>query len=435
MSIFRSERPARGLARFVGPALLLFLSPLLVAPAESAGDPPHRLYLPIAQSFAESLRWSNPVQIDASGRQSGSQLDPVVALDDFGNSYALWREQCPDCRNYFSYRAVGTAGWSAPEPLHDTGRLQAPASITTDPQGNLYVFWSELGGPFLLRRSPTGSWSQPEVVTMPEGSGDFQLAADAMRRLHLLYKIYQGDYQAPIDLFYSFRDETGVWHAPEQVNDRSGSLTYKDGPSGTPSLAVDGAGNAHAAWREVDYWGNWLMYSSDRRPDGSWSPNEVVELVSGANAPSLAADEKGNLYLAFAKNKNGVALVRFAYRPAGEQWLPSVQINAPEPGLLPWGEYGGPSLQIDRQGAVYVIWPTDEFEGDARIYFDWRAPITGDATDPTRWHDDEAFVTFYVAESQGLAAGPVGNLIAVWTQRSPALGELPLRKIYAATRP
>jgi hypothetical protein len=103
--------------------------------------------------------------------------------------------------------------------------------------------------------------------------------------------------------------------------------------------------------------------------------------------------------------------------------------------LLPWGELEGPSLQIDQNGAVYVIWPADEFDEDSRIYFDWRAPITGDATDPTRWHDDEVFVKFYIAESQGLAAGPDGNLIAVWTQRSPALGELPLRKICAATRP
>lgn len=307
--------------------------------------------------------------------------------------------------------------------------------MTTDRQGNLYVFWSELGGPFLLRRSPTGTWSEPEVVAVPNGSGDFHLAADARGRLHLLYKIYQGDYQAPIDLFYSMRDENGLWHAAEQVNDRPGSLTWKNGPSGTPSLAVDGAGNPHAAWREVDYWYNWQIYTSDRRPDGTWSVNEILEPASGNDSPSLAADEKGNLYLAFAKNKNGVAQVRFAYRTVGEQWLPSVQINAPEPGLLQWGELEGPSLQIDQSGAVYVIWPADEFDGDSRIYFDWRAPIAGDATDPTRWHDDEAFVKFYIAESQGLAAGPNGNLVAVWEQRSPSSGELPLPKIYSATRP
>jgi hypothetical protein len=439
VSIFRSKPSARGLARFVVPALalLFFLSPIILTPAESAGDSPYHRYLPLVQSYAEpTIQWSTPVQIDASGRQA-SQYNPAVALDANANAFAVWTEgYSPDNRLYFSHRAAGAGeAWSPPVPLHDTGRYQDQASITTDPQGNFYVFWPEQGGPFLLQRSPTEAWSEPEAVALPKGSGDFQLAADARGRLHLLYKVWQGDYQAPIELFYSMRDETGVWHAAEQVNDRPGSLTWKNGPSGTPSLGVDGAGNPHAAWREVDDWYNWQIYTSDRRPDGSWSPNEVVEPASGGNAPSLAADEKGNLYLAFAKNGAGFAQVRFAYRPAGGPWQPSVQINTRAPGQPLWGASGGPSLQIDRSRAVYVIWPADEGDGGTPIYFDWRRPIADDAADPTPWHEDEAITQIYAMQSQAVASNPRGDLIAAWYQYTWVSCCLLVPKIYTITRP
>ncbi len=430
-------RPARFFV--LGLVLLSLAAPPWAGPVESAGNSPHRQLLPLVQSFpAAPVSWSTPFLIDPTVPPGRSQAYPLVELDDAGNAYVTWSGY-PGPPIHFAVKPAGAAAWSSPQPVVDTGRDQHLAATAIDPAGNFYILWIEEGGAFVTRRSPGGEWSPPEAVPTPHGADFFRLAADRLGRLHLLFRVYQGDYEDPIDLFYMRREAAGEWQAPLRVNDRPGSLARPNGPSAMPSLAVDGQGLAHAAWREWHTY-EWRIYYARQLPDGGWSRNEVVDPTSTAQeGASLAADAAGNVYLAWADDREARASqVRFAFRPARGAWQPSVAINETAGMGRDWYEMEGPSLTVDGSGAVYVIWPI--LSGDTgTLVFDWRPPVDGDASASGAWHADQPLShNDQVFHRQGydLAANARGQVLAGWMQFFPVPGTgESLPKIMVSTRP
>jgi hypothetical protein len=133
---------------------------------------------------------------------------------------------------------------------------------------------------------------------------------------------------------------------------------------GAPAVAVDGAGNAVAAWiaREPEPAGKVLQWAA-RPAGGPWSA--PVTLGPAGDALDLRMDASGTALLAW----DGAGGLRAAVRPPGGAFGPSELLGPLSHGWLGFGALR-PSLRVDASGRALAVWGSSE----RRIVAATRAP-------------------------------------------------------------
>jgi hypothetical protein len=125
-----------------------------------------------------------------------------------------------------------------------------------DGAGNVHVAWEEWTVTdseifFKLRNATSGTWTTTEVVSSgcPGASYEPSLAADGAGNAHVAWIDDSNyDYYGPRDIFYNTRNATTCIWGTTQIVPTEG--IYQ---SQYPSLVVDGDGNAHVAWVDYSY--------------------------------------------------------------------------------------------------------------------------------------------------------------------------------------
>jgi hypothetical protein len=123
----------------------------------------------------------------------------------------------------------------------------------------------------------------------------------------------------------------------------------------SPKLAGDSAGNLFAVWQ--DYRGEASNRPHIRfayRPaGGDWQPSIKVDPTNSIQwLPTLAVDGRGDAYLAWQDRRSGYDQVYFATRPAGGAWSAG-QVISPTVASEPQST---PALAVNRRGEAVVFW-------------------------------------------------------------------------------
>jgi len=127
---------------------------------------------------------------------------------------------------------------------------------------------------------------------------------------------------------------------------------------------------------------------------GPWSQYE----------PTGASDSDGNLYAVWMDDREGETFIRFAYRPAGGAWQPSVRLD-------PTGDerQSGPQIAVDGGGNAYAVW-VDERDARRQVRFAYR-PAGGD------WGASQVISpTTHFQTSPRLAVNRRGEAVVAWLQ-------------------
>jgi hypothetical protein len=250
--------------------------------------------------------------------------------------------------------------WSANERVNDDSAtfLQDRPDIALDGAGNAYAVWRDL-------RNGT----------------------------------YDGHWD--LDVYFSFRPAGGDWSANQRVNDDAG-IEVQD----WPALAVTGAGDAYALWKDYRD-GDPNIYVSYRPAGGTWSANERADDggVTDVDDPDIAVDPAGNLYAVWQDWRNGDPDVYFGYRAAGGGWGANERISDAPADTI---QYSG-AIAVDGAGNAYAVW-TDKRSGNADIYFSYR-PQGGSWSANQRVNDDVGATEQW---GPAIAADSTGNAYAVW---------------------
>ena len=173
------------------------------------------------------------------------------------------------------------------------------------------------------------------------------------------------------------------------------------------SLAVDSAGNAYAVWTDNRN-GNEDIYFAYRPAGGNWDPNvQVNDDVTSYNqtSPSIAVDSSENAYAVWTDRRNGNEDIFFAFRPAGGDWGANVRIN----------DDGGSSYQaladiaVTSGGDAYAVW-RDGRDGFRDIYFAYR-PSGGGWGANVKVNDDLGSSD---KDHPAIAVDNIGNAYAIW---------------------
>jgi hypothetical protein len=190
-----------------------------------------------------------------------------------------------------------------------------------------------------------------------------------------------------------------------------------------PAVAVDGHGDAFAAWQH-NVASTWTVEVSTRPADGTWqAPTPISGTLYGGADVKLAADASGDVvavWNAFYYGFNGLGwYVQAAVRPAGGSW------GAPAT-LSQWGRSPqAPRIALDPQGEAVAVW-TQRLEAGVELGLVQAAVFSGGSWQAPKTLT-EAVKTVGGAE---VALDGEGNAVAVWSQ-----GNATGRAIESATRP
>jgi Bacterial Ig-like domain len=255
-----------------------------------------------ARFDASSESWASAVQLDSGTGARG----PQVALDASGNAFAVWEQaSAGSLGQVASARWSRSSGaWSAAQVIQPSTLSGGNAQLAVAPNGDATVVWTQLesNGTITIqaarRSASSGAWSTPVALTPATGasSGRWpQAQADPAGNVIALWYQHQGAGVYSVDAA-RFDAASGQWSAPAHIETLQTALSYSP-YSWAPSLVVDAAGNATAAWARDD--GSGVHNAFQARFDShtvQWSvPGSLSGSVNVPDRVFTAVDAQGSV--------------------------------------------------------------------------------------------------------------------------------------------
>ncbi len=172
-------------------------------------------------------------------------------------------------------------------------------------------------------------WRGPISVVSPvNASAPPILLFSADRAAHLVY-------ESDGSVYYVTRQDGKAWGAPQRL-----------ARGVAPTAVFDSRGALHVAYVNT-FAGNSEIFHVMLKPGGQWTlPTPVSSTTGSSNAPALASDAKGGLYVAWADHTSGAWMVHSG------QYDGSYWINYP----VPNARGGSPSLTVLSNGNLFLAW-------------------------------------------------------------------------------
>jgi len=347
------------------------------------------------------------------------QLFPDIAVDDAGNTYAVWQ----DNRNgnwdiYFAYRPAG-GGWGANLRINDDtgGAGQGGSAIAVDGTGNAYAVWQDNRNGnwdiYFAYRPAGGNWGANLKVnddTDEAAQSAPDIAVDETGGAYVVWTDDRNSTERNLDpdIYFSFRPVGGSWGADERVNDDIFDMDTARDRQYNPVIAVDDDGNAYVAWEDYRN-DDWDIYSAHRPVGGGWTANtKINDDADNANQrePAIAVDGAGEVYALWRDSRKAYAVwdLYSATFQASETWGENHKVNDDTGGV--WEGY--PDIAADDKGNTYAVW-VDERDasepGDWDVYFAYR-PSGGSWGTDTKIQDNAGIPV--------IAVDAFGNAYAIW---------------------
>jgi len=191
--------------------------------------------------------WTPQQQLSVTGEHV---YRTQVAVDPAGNAVAVWHAEkgtsgVIDARASVRPFAGGSTnnGWAEATTLSDPGSTGNNSRVEFDAKDDVFVaFWTQkIGGPRAAVRAMEGSWSPAPGRLLPEG-GIGETRTNSQGDVAGVWSTFNASTQR-----YTYRgagrQAGGPWSAPQDV-----STPQPNTNSGGYDLAIDGQGNAVAAW-------------------------------------------------------------------------------------------------------------------------------------------------------------------------------------------
>lgn len=348
------------------------------------------------------ITWQPAVEIAAGRaergpwRQNESRYDyvddPSVAIGDDGSVAVVWVDQGP--KDVF-FRRLGTEQAVNVSRSPDTFSW-LPRIVMTDSR-QVFVLWQEIifsggshGGDILFARSEDGGASFSAAVNLSNSlagdgkgrinkdvwhNGSLDLAAGPNGRLYAAWTEYEG-------LLWVARSNDGGKSFSPLVRIADAK------PARGPSLAVGPEGAVYLAWTVGEDERADIRIAKSTDGGASFSaPRLVGRSKAFSDAPKLTVDAQGMVHLAYAESSR----ILYTRSTDGARSFSSPRaISKPNAGF--------PSLAIDANGGVYVVWEVSQdprrrprglgfaLSGDGGRSFSEPAVIPGSADPRGGWN-------------------------------------------------
>ncbi len=340
---------------------------------------------PLASEGEESekeIRWNEPIEI-ASGnayrgpwRMNESNFDfvddPAVAVWGEDRIGVLWADHSGQDIHFRLFDGAGQPRMDRAVNISNSPEVFSwlPRLVFMDAD-TILVLWQEIifsggshGGEILFARSKDGgkSFSEPmNLSNSPAGAGKGRLTREMWENGSLDIVAGPGE-----DVYVAWTEyEGGLWFRRSDDGGRSFSEAQAivargtNAPARAPSLAASDDGDVFLAWTiGEDPAADIHLVRSHNRGRSFGPPRRVGESDGHSDAPSLALDGEGTLHLAYGESPGGMRqryhLRLMRSHDGGETFEPSRVI-------VPHDAHGGhsvhyPRLAVSESGRLFLNW-------------------------------------------------------------------------------
>jgi hypothetical protein len=237
----------------------------------------------------------------------------------------------------------------APVDLSAGGQDAAGPQIAVDPAGDAVAVWSRFNGANQIvqaaSRPAGGVWSGAVDISVAGGDAvEPQVAIDGSGNAVAAWS-RNGGLRTVVQA--ATVAAGGGWSAPADLSNPEGSAT-------TPQVAIDADGEAVVVWSCFNGL-NQIVQAASRPAGGGWSGAVDISVAGGdAVEPQIAIDGSGNAVAVWSRNGGANFIVQSSTRPAGGSWSSPTDLSAAG------GPAGEPRVAIGASGEALVVWSRND---------------------------------------------------------------------------
>jgi hypothetical protein len=360
-------------------------------------------YRPAGEGWEAPVDLSEPElegEVVPGAHDAGS---PQIVVDRNGNVTVIWERYTGDRIVLQTVDRPTGGAWTEPIDIGEVGLGASPEPwIAVDWEGNSTAVWKKGEVIQSSFRPFAGEWQTP-VPLSGEESFVPQAAMDARGDATAVWMHYDGSHYV---VESAYRPEQGEWGTATLV-----SQPGEEGEGGNPHVAIDAKGDSLVAWRGEDE-GEEFVRAAYRPAGGSWgSPADVSAAGEHVEGLRAAVDPDGNAIVAWSGSSGkggGYGIVRAAYKSAGGAWEAPVELSAD-------GGNGFPAdVVFDTGGNAALVW--QRWDGTTNLVQAAYRPA-GEEWEPAVDLSEEGkqgIDAVVVLDAPGDSAAADGHATAVW---------------------
>jgi hypothetical protein len=338
---------------------------------------------------------------------------PQLVLHDNGNAVAVWQQNDGTRETIWagSY-SPSTGKWGTATLIEsdDNGAAYLP-EIAVSRGGNAMVMWTQTDGGAQLvwaNNYSAGQWGQALIMDLTGAASKPKVAIDASGNAIAVWQQYSSQRQRNRLITQRYAN-TGAW-SPEQLL-KPDDTNY----AFNPTITFNSDGNAIAAWQQFDgtLSSIWTRFYS---ADNGWRTNgaEVKDSSSAAAAinPQVILSNASDAVVVWQQFQGTYyGVMANSLNVGTNQWGTATQVVT-----TPAGSTDNVRVAKAANGDAIAVW--SQLNGTRRdIWTSRYSPSTG------AWSTTQLLETDNTGngETPHIAAGGLGNAIAVWSQKVGAL--------------
>ena len=235
-------------------------------------------------SAAKRLTWT-----------SGNSWEPLLAIDSANAIHVVWYDDTPgNLEVYYRGSADGGETWGSTKRLTwNSSRSESPV-IAIDGADAVHVAWYDNmpgHGEIYYKRSTDGgtTWSSMRRLTWLSYCAFPSIAADSGTSVHLAWAV---EAAAGMEIYYKRSTDSGAtWSASKR-------LVGNPGGSSAPALAVASMDNPHIVWMDYSPNDPEIYYKKSADGGSTWGADKRLTWSEGNSYdPALAIDSAGFVHV------------------------------------------------------------------------------------------------------------------------------------------
>lgn len=333
-----------------------------------------------------------------------STMRPRVTMDATGAAIAIWQRALATRAELWASRLPPGSLWGTQSRIETDVGNASPAELAADSAGHVLAVWSQSDGTrdnvWASRHDLVTGWGSPspiEALDLSGGSnGSVRLA---MAPSGQAVAVWTQQVASRTDIWANHHDPVTGWGSAVAIeHDDTGFASQVD-------VAMDGAGNAVAVWRQQNggaagLWANRLLAGV-----GWGSPIQIDGGGTLPSQPRVAMDSAGNAMAVWSQFEGGRYDLRANRFVPATGWGSPVLIENDDTRSV-----GVATVAVDGAGNAIVVWEqtladrSDVVSNRYTAGVGWGTPVLLESSD------------LGPAQAPHLAMTAAGEAIAVWTQ-------------------
>jgi hypothetical protein len=302
----------------------------------------------VANRYTPSGGWGTATLIETNN--AGNAGSPQVAMDSSGNAVVLWAQSDGTRYNIWANRYTPSGGWGTAVLIETDNGSVGNQQVAMDGSGNAFAVWQQSDGTryniWANRYTPSGGWGTA-TLTETNNAGDAtnpQVAMDSSGNTIAVWSQSDG---TRVNIVANRYTSSGGWGTAVLIE------TDNAGDAHDPRVAMDGSGNAVAVWQQSESPTRRSVWANRYTPSGGWGTAALIETENSGDpfyTPSVAMDGSGNAVAVWTQHDGTYYnIMSNRYTPSGG-WGTAVLIET---------ENGGaayPQVVMDGSGNAIAVW-------------------------------------------------------------------------------